>query len=173
MEIWKPIPGWGTRYEASSYGRIRSLDMECGAKGGSVAVRKGRVLSLARKGNGYLAVTLTDGITRKQYLIHDLVMMAFKGEKPVGMVVCHSDDNKDNNFVENLRYDTKMSNEHDAMRNGRKPKGSRHAMSKLSEEDVRTIRASSRKGVDLAQEYGVSAEHIYVVRSRKVWKHLA
>ena len=46
---------------------------------------------------------------RKQFLVHDLVALAFIGPKPAGMQTCHNNDDKRNNIASNLRYDTAQS----------------------------------------------------------------
>jgi hypothetical protein len=43
---------------------------------------------------------------------------------------------------------------------------------KLTEDDVRTIRASTAKGVDLARAYGVAPSVISQIRSGKTWRHV-
>lgn len=169
--IWHEIPGW-PRYEVSEYGDIRSKDMVVNAKGGKTAVRKGRVLARILKSNGYLAVTLTDGVNRPQINVHRLVARAFIGECPLGMHVLHSDGNKSNNHYKNLRYGTPAENHIDTEKHGRRLKGSKHPRSKLDEEAVLHIRNSSRNIYELARMYNVSAAHICAVRSNRVWKHL-
>jgi hypothetical protein len=94
---WVDIPQWELRYEISEYGDVRSKDMQVKAKSGAVAIRKGRVLAPVRKNNGYLCVTLTDGVNRPQISIHRLVARAFIGECPIGLHVLHGDGDKANN----------------------------------------------------------------------------
>lgn len=52
-------------------------------------------------------------------------------------------------------------------------RGSTNPKSKLTEEDVRAIRASSERGIRLAEKYGVTAALISAIRTRKQWKHVA
>jgi hypothetical protein len=172
MACWKDIPGWETRYEISEYGDVRSKDMVVGAKGGKTAVRKGRVLSPVKKNNGYLAVTLTDGVNRPQIGVHRLVARAFVGECPIGLHVLHGDGDKTNNHFANLRYGTPAENVADTKRHGRQRRGSQSANAKLDDDAVRHIRESSRNGVALAKMYNVTTAHISSVRSRRTWKHL-
>lgn len=169
-EQWIPIPGWENRYEASSLGRIRSADMVCRSKCGSTAVRKGRILTQVQKGGRYFVVTLAEGHRRKQYLVHDLIMLAFEGPKPKGQVVCHYDDNKENNALGNLRYDTVQANEADAKRNGKKARGEKHPMSKLTKDAVIHIRCSKEPTKYLSKKYGVTTAHISAIRAMRVWK---
>ena len=172
MACWRDIPGWETRYEISEYGDVRSKDMVVGAKGGKTAVRKGRVLSPVKKNNGYLAVTLTDGVNRPQIGVHRLVARAFVGECPIGLHVLHGDGNKTNNHFTNLRYGTPAENVADTNRHGRQRRGSQSANAKLDEDAVRHIRESNRDGITLAKMYNVTNAHISSVRSRRTWKHL-
>jgi hypothetical protein len=50
--------------------------------------------------------------------------------------------------------------------------GASHPKSKLTDEDVIAIRASSEKGIRLAEKYGVTATLISNIRKGKVWTHL-
>lgn len=169
---WCDIQGWETRYEISEFGDVRSKDMRVGARSGAIAIRKGRLLASVRKNNGYLCVTLTDGVNRPQVSIHRLVARAFIGECPLGLHVLHGDGNKENNHFTNLRYGTPADNHKDTKRHGRRLFGEKSPVAKLDTEAVIHIRTSSRNGVELAKMYSVSAAHISAVRSRRVWKHI-
>ena len=62
-EIWKRVPDWP--YEASSLGRVRSID-RCGADG---IWRLGSITAQSpdkRKGKGYLYACLLDGDRRRR-----------------------------------------------------------------------------------------------------------
>jgi hypothetical protein len=50
--------------------------------------------------------------------VHQLVMEAFVGHRPIGMEVCHNDGNNGNNRWTNLRYDTRAANERDKKKHG-------------------------------------------------------
>lgn len=168
---WVEIPGW-PRYEVSEHGHIRSKDMVVGAKGDKTAVRKGRVLAPARKSNGYLAVTLTNGVARPQIGVHRIVARAFIGECPVGLHVLHADGDKSNNHYSNLRYGTPAENVADTRSHGRQRFGENHPMAKLDADAVAHIRMSNRECAALAKMYGVSKAHVSAVRRGRVWKHV-
>lgn len=172
MEEWREIPGWGHRYEVSSIGRVRSKDMPVKAVYGSTAIRKGRLLTLVKKGGRYLCVTLANGELRKQYLIHDLVLLAFVGEKPKGYEALHHDDDRYNNSISNLRYGTRQENEIDRKRNNKIWMGEKHSMAILKDNQVLEIRASTDSYATLSEKYGVCAAHIQAIRSRRAWKHI-
>jgi hypothetical protein len=72
--------------------------------------------------------------------------------------VCHRDDNKRNNWPDNLYLGDRKSNAVDSLRNGRDPTEDRHPFAKLSDEQVRRVRlalARGERGSALAREYGV------------------
>lgn len=93
MEIWKEIPGFNGRYEASNLGNIRNA-------------QRNRQLKASRGVGGYLRVDLTlPDKTHKNFRIHQLVAMAFLNHERQGftLTVDHIDFDKLNNRVENLR----------------------------------------------------------------------
>ena len=86
-EEWKQVE-LDTRYEVSTYGRVRSN------------IRKGRILKQVNQ-NGYRAVTIKGKLIK----IHRLVAMAFLDltpSSPRNIVVMHLDDDKTNNLLSNL-----------------------------------------------------------------------
>lgn len=105
-EIWKPIPNYENIYEASNFGRIRSVNRidTNGRK------RIGKILKPKIERTGYLRVALFNGGKRKEYKVHRLVMLAFVGECPYGLQVNHKDENKRNNMLANLEYVTPKEN---------------------------------------------------------------
>ncbi len=60
MTIWNDIPGYETRYQASTMGEIRSLDWEVGNRWNGTTPRRGRVLKPETTNRGYLRVVLCD-----------------------------------------------------------------------------------------------------------------
>jgi len=55
----------------------------------------------------------------KTVLLHPLILEAFVGPRPEGMIACHWDDNPANNRLSNLRWATPSDNMFDRIRNGR------------------------------------------------------
>lgn len=51
-------------------------------------------------------------------------------------------------------------------------RGATQWKARLTDDDVRTIRASAKKGVDLAMEYDVSTGCISQIKRRQTWKHV-
>ena len=167
---WRVIPGWD-RYEVSDTGVVRSKDMVVGARGGAQSTRKGRVLSLTQKANGYLAVSLTKENTRMQECVHRLVALAFLGPPPHdGAHVLHYDGSRTNNAADNLRWGTPADNHADTERHGRRRKRETHPRAKLNEDAVCVIRSTKLSAGVLAQMYGISREHVWAVRRGRAWK---
>ena len=124
-ERWLPVPGFEGRYEVSDAGRIKSVART------ETIVRHSRhvssfqqtrfkcekILAQCDRGNGYRCVRL---LGRSQN-VHQLVLRAFRGEAPVGLIGCHADGNKKNNSLENLRWDTYSANNAERFGHGMKP----------------------------------------------------
>lgn len=107
-EKWRDIPGYEGFYKVSSYGRVRSLDIEKSNHSGGVWIEKGRVLKPSTNRGGYNAVILVMYKKNKSHLVHRLVALAFLGKS--NLEVNHKDKNTRNNNLENLEYVTKREN---------------------------------------------------------------
>ena len=147
-EVWKDIPGYEGRYQASNLGRIRSVDHYV------VRLVKGRVLRPRIRKKGYPVVTIS-GKGPKD--VHRLVALAFHGEPAMGLQVRHLDGDRLNARPENLAWGTQSENERDKYRYAEK----RH---KLSVQDARDIRfrvnVLEESVSYVAADYGVTAEAI-------------
>lgn len=172
-EIWKAVPGYEGLYEVSDQGRVRSLDRTI-VRAGSPARYKGRVLKTAPHNGGYRSVVLSDHGAQTSYLVQDLVMEAHVGPRPPGMWVCHGDNDKTNNYLSNLRYDTPAGNHADKLGHGTLLHGEKHPNARLTREQVVEIREKYRPHLKeaLGEEYGVSPHHIYRIHSRERWMHV-
>ena len=123
--------------------------------------------------------------------IHRLVLRAFVGEPPVGMEAAHLDGNRKNAHLDNLRWVTKKENWSHRHAHGtclcgkglllpdgtqRKAlQGEKNPKAKLTEEDIRAIRAAILSGelqYLVAARYGLSRNLVYKICARKVWKHV-
>lgn len=122
VETWLPIPGYEGSYEVSSIGNVRSLPRTVKRSDGWAMKVKGRMLKIRPWGAGYNCVDLWKGNRGHVENVHVLVAAAFLGPRPDGMVVCHYNDVKTDNRVENLRYASRVDNEADKRRNGLDPK---------------------------------------------------
>ena len=99
-EEWKPIPGYDGKYEVSNWGRVKSYKYNS----------DGKILSPLQDGNGYFFIHLSKNGKAKMCTIHRLVAEAFISNPSNFPVVNHKDENKQNNYVENLEWCTPAYN---------------------------------------------------------------
>jgi len=111
-------------------------------------------------------------------LAHRVAWESAFGPIPEGMYVCHHCDNPPCINIDHLFLGTATDNNIDCNTKDRRNqiRGETHHKARLTEDDVRAIRAVPRyHGVlrDLAAEYGVSDANISHIRRRKSWRHVA
>jgi hypothetical protein len=115
-ERWIPIPGHPD-YEVSDQGRVRSLDRIVYRKNGNYLLT-GRILKPSKSGQlgkDYLAVSLGRGHYKT---VHRLVLESFVGPCPGGLEACHSNGDRHDNRLNNLRWDTRSANNLDKNAHG-------------------------------------------------------
>lgn len=152
----------------------------------------------------YPRVILCGHGRRRPVNVHTLVARAFLGEPPPGHVVNHMDGRKANNRVTNLEWVTQAENNRHAARTGLGARGDRHgsrthperlprgdrngrrkhpesylgernSVSKLSDDDVRRIRALLQGGMlqhHVAVLFGVRDPTISKIRRGETWSHV-
>src|SRR5262245_26563437 len=91
----------------------------------------------------------------------------------VPKVVRHTCDNPPCCNHAHLVHGKKKDNTADMYARGRAPIGMLHGIVKLTDDQVREIRASSELQRVIAERFGVDRAHISLIRSRKIWKHVA
>lgn len=120
QEQWRPVVGFEGIYEVSDHGRVRSLDRMVASHSGLQRQAPGRVLRPWKSNRGdYPKVGLSAPTGFRKEFIHVLVLEAFVGPRPEGLVCCHNDGDSSNNRLSNLRWDTYSANNHDLVKHGR------------------------------------------------------
>lgn len=110
--------------------------------------------------------------------VHRVAWVDTFGPIPIGLAVCHHCDNPPCCRPDHLFLGTIADNNRDRDRKGRhKPLlGEANGLAKLTEADVRAIRASYIPRINstysLAKQYGVHQSLIWSVIHRKVWTHV-
>lgn len=161
QEVWRDIPSMMDAYQASSFGRVRSLPR---------ATTAGLVLKQAQNRQGYFIVTPCLSGVIKTRLVSQLVCEAFHGFKPEDKdLAAHGDGNHQNNSSHNLRWATYLENEEDKRAHGRVATGERNPSSKLTQSQVQEIIASPENGVTIAKAYGISTSLVSQIRRGQVW----
>lgn len=121
-ETWADIPGH-PGYQASTYGRIRSIERDVVDVNGHVRHHQGRILRPSVAKRGHLRVNVGQA---KTYGVHQLVALTYIGPCPPGLEVRHT-PNPDpaDNRPENLQYGTRVENMADMARDGNDPRTNR------------------------------------------------
>lgn len=86
--------------------------------------------------------------------------------------VRHTCDNPACVNPKHLVAGTHKQNMQDCVARGRRPRGSKHYLAKLTEADVRAILRDSRKQVDVAKDYNVSKYLISNIKAGRAWSWL-
>lgn len=125
--------------------------------------------------DGYVAVSLSRSSKSKTFLLHYLVLLAFVGPRPDGMVACHNNGIKSDNRPSNLRYDTQKGNMGDKVAHGTLQKGEDIVQAKITEREVGIIRSLVDQGVYqeiVAEAFGISRREVGRIYARQRWQHL-
>ena len=107
-EFWKPIP-FAPQYEISNFGNIRSYNFA-----------KPKLLKQRTTNCGYKEIGLCVNKIHKFFLVHRLMLMTFNPVDNMDeLEVNHKDENKQNNYLDNLEWVTPKENCNYGTRNKR------------------------------------------------------
>lgn len=146
------------------------------SRAGELYSKKGK-LSPGVANNGYRYATLRgDDGKRHNKTVHSLVVAAwFPGE--VGECVNHKNGDKTDNRVDNLEVTTYLANNVHALKvlKVRRAKGVECHSCKLTEDDVRRIRACwpLHSASTIAEAFGISKQTVLDIANRRKWRHIA
>ena len=122
----------------------------------------------AVKENGY-GVLNVEGRTK---YAHRLAWEEANGPIPAGVHVCHKCDVTACVNPDHLFLGTPAENMADKVGKNRQCRGESRPLAKLSEDDVRAIRAAKGTLAEIAEKYGVRFQTVHKVRARISWKHV-
>lgn len=162
-ETWRAVPGH-PGYEVSDRGRIRSYRNRQGHASPTPRLLSPGIVQ------GYRHIKL--GRSR-QTKVHILVLEAFVGPRPDGMVCRHLDGNPMNNRLSNLRWGTPEENYADRHLHGTHNTGSRNGRAVIDERGAAAIRehlALGEKQAAIARDFGVSRGIVAHISAGRTWK---
>ena len=129
-------------------------------------------LSTAGKGYGQLRIR---GLSEYGAYAHRFSYLAYKGDIPKGMCVCHTCDNMKCINPEHLFLGDHKANLQDMKAKGRQLNGERNTESKLTEEQVNMIHDLSDKGVSshlIAKIFGIGQMTAWRIMTGQRWEHV-
>jgi hypothetical protein len=152
--MWVNVAGWP--YSVNHLGHVRND-------------RTGRLLTpmhCGQKRKQYSTVLLCMGYRQVQRKVHLLVLEAFVGPRPKGMLGLHKDDDTFNNRLSNLYWGTHRDNALD------------HAprTASLSHDDVRLIRRLRAQGVAgrvVADQFRISQQMVCDIFKRRCYSQVS
>lgn len=131
-----------------------------------------RFLSTHLDKDGYVKVRLVSFDGRHTYSVHRLLLENFKPiDNMDKLQVNHIDGDKTNNHLSNLEWTTCKENIYHAIKNDLRAKI--NGAAKITPEQAIEIYRRANNGernVDLAKEFGLTADHIGRIKSKKLWK---
>lgn len=186
IEEWRPIPGYGGVYSASTHGQIRR-ESNVGKRH-----RPQRILKQSKHnsrcgntGTTYRVLGLSYESKTRHWLVHRLVALTFIGPCPLGYQCNHKNGVKHDNRPENLEYVTPRDNQlhkhavlgYVAVRPHTVYRGTQHHHSKFTEDDIRQMRALYATGTmrqkDIAAQFGTVQTVVGKIVRREAWLHIA
>lgn len=175
-ETWKPVTGYEGLYEASAYGRIRSIDRT--VRGDHFRAdrfvqiqRKGKILRQSSGPRGYLLVSLSKDGFAKSRRVNVLVCDAFNGPPPNGMVCRHLDGENTNNAASNLKWGTHVENQNDRITHGTDLRGEDVSTAKLTAYQAAAIKAGMPQKLSKSM-FGISKTQHYRIKRGDSWAHI-
>jgi hypothetical protein len=184
-EIWKDVPGYESKYQASNLGRIRSLDrtfehesMILNQHMITPILRKrtrkviGRIKKQTKGNHGYYVVNLGYNDVKT---VHTLVARAFFSDADFRLHVDHINSIRTDNNVNNLKFVTQQENN----AKQRYTFGEEKHNSVLTENDVRHIRdeyfnGEPKRGLlsKIAKGYRLNIGVVRDVVRYNTWTHV-
>jgi hypothetical protein len=167
--IFRTIEGFPGYYVASNgsiWSKWKTRGNPYGGRG-VVSYISDKIRKLKPKvdSKGYCRITLQKDGKPHDFLIHRLILMAFRGPPPEGTEGCHKDGSKSNNSFHNLYWGTRQQNTQDSIRHGVFYRATEAAAlvnkgRKLTKE-VRDKMSAAQKGREFTEEHkaNIKAAH--------------
>lgn len=132
-----------------------------------------RILKAQINKPGYSFVSLRIGGETKAYSVHRLVVEAFAGEIPDGMVVDHINSKKTDNSFENLRVISKQSNSRFSRGRMRGDGINGFILNERQAAEIKWLSLNTKVAQrEIATIYGVSPSVVCDIKNGHKWSHI-
>lgn len=168
---WMPIKGFEDAYEVSDQGEIRSIG-RMRKRGAGQSWQEGQLMKQWTQGS-YLYCDLRKNGTKTKARVHVVVLEAFIGKRPSGMLACHNNGDPLDNRLCNLRWATAQENMADKLKHGTHKFGSANPKAKLTELEAQKIKLATGTYSEIAKQYGVCKATVTHIKSGRNWAHLS
>lgn len=182
QEVWKDIKGYEGIYQASNFGRIKSLE-RIWYSGRNRCIKKTKPEQIMKyrlaKNTGYCLLKFVKDGNEKHFFVHRLIAETFIPNPNNLPEVNHKDGNKENNCMDNLEWVTSKDNIKHADKTGlRNISGSDNWQAKFSKEDIKFVRENykprdkvfGRKA--LAKRFGCNISVVSNIIAKKTYKNI-
>lgn len=125
--------------------------------------------------SGHGAIGSGGNKENKPLRAHRVSWELYRGPIPDGLVVCHKCDTPACVNPDHLFVGTQADNVRDMIAKGRdrKARGKERPDARLNDDAIRAIRSDARSNPRIARDYGVSTAHIWNIKHRRKWAHVA
>lgn len=182
IEIWENVGifrgfDFTGYYEVSTFGNIRSLDRNIFYTDGRIRKVKGKIVAQKENGEtGYMQATLCKNGHTYTVAIHQLVALRFvpnldpKNKTQVN----HKDENRKNNYVNNLEWVTPNENANYGTRNQKLSKIKKECFRPILEFDLNGNFIKEYDSADDFPSKGARSSVVYAIKSNRYicYKHI-
>ena len=172
-EIWKPITE-NNDYEISSLGRVRSLDRIINCNDGIKSFYKEKILTSTKDARGRPIVRISVNNKGKKMYISRLIAIHFIPNPNNYPCVCHKNDIKEDNRIENLYWGTHKMNANDRTINNQLY-GDNHYSSKITVVQANEIRTLIKEGklnqTEIGNRYNIARGTVASIKRGSVRKY--
>ena len=169
MEKWKDIPNTNGNYSASTLGRIKSNDKYLTYLDGRKYFVKGRILTPCKMSSGYLKITTSNNLEKKQLSVSRIVATLFIPNPNKLKCVCHKNDNRTDNCIDNLFWGSHKDNTYDMIKKGRKIVGGRK-LNLIQVSEIKALLNNKQSQQKIADAYHVSQAIISDINTNKSYQ---
>lgn len=177
VEIWKDIPLYEGRYQASNMGRIKSLEHTSNGKSYNTSFKskfKEKILNTYSSDESKSSFVI---LNKKTFSIPKIIATLFIPNPNNYPLAIHRTNNWKNNKATNIIWASynKATIKRLKIHKRKHPKGSLNPASKLQEDDVINIRKLSNEGISLcklSKKYGVCKTTISRIINKLTWKNI-